>query len=265
MPQLVSSSVLTAAGTGYAGRNEDAGRVDVSADGTFIVACLADAHGGTYNNKLGEECAKVACNTVSRYLLQRTSNVQTQSTEMHGAFLAAATAAKTYYSSPVGSTLAVATGIYLRRLNTHSVVRLSVGVVGDSRIVHVRNGQVVGSTDIHTLGNAREYRRVLQDANVGIVDDRLHTGVVSLQPTRALGHKHVLSVPETYQWTMLPKDYIVMYTDGIGDVLKPSQIAAECGELASATSVAKRVLHTTGIKNGSFCDNASIVVWHFKP
>jgi len=98
-----------------------------------------------------------------------------------------------------------------------------VGLVGDSRLYQVRNGQLVWRTLDHT-----RVQELIDQGELGDADARNHPESSML--TRALGHSRMADgrplVPDVLAEPLViePRDTIVMCSDGLHDLLEDWEI-----------------------------------------
>lgn len=129
--------------------------------------------------------------------------------------------------------------------------KVHVGLVGDSRLFHVREGRVVWRTTDHTRVQVLIDRGVIQPAEAR---NHADSGVL----TRALGHARMSNgealVPEVRDeaLTLVRGDALVLCTDGLHDLLDDEEIAelvAGCPSEEGARRLVELALERGGHDN----------------
>jgi hypothetical protein len=131
-----------------------------------------------------------------------------------------------------------------------------VGLVGDSRLFHVREGQVVWRTTDHTRVQVLVDRGMIKPAEAR---NHADSGVL----TRALGHARMSNgealVPEVRDEALVLRrgDALVLCTDGLHDLLDDDEIAEQVSG-CTAEEGARRLVELALERGGH--DNVTVAV-----
>jgi serine/threonine protein phosphatase PrpC len=126
-----------------------------------------------------------------------------------------------------------------------------VGHVGDSRTYHLHQGKLVQVTRDHTLVN-----RLVELGTLTPEEAETHPRRSELQ--QAIGG-HAEVEPAIYEGTLLPRDWIVVCSDGLSNHVTVSELQHMLQtEATSAEMAARRLVNFANIKGAA--DNATVVV-----
>ncbi len=225
--------------------NEDAHGFAWMPDGSLFVI-VADGMGG---HEAGEVASGLAVQVLEEVIL-RDVEADPRERLYHGLLEAnEAILAEGKASGTRGmGTTAIAT--LLRGPEVH------VGMVGDSRLYHIRSGQLVWRTLDHT-----RVQMLVETGEIGEEDARQHPESGML--TRALGHSRMADgrplIPDVLAEPLFiePSDALVLSSDGLHDLLEDWEI----GQLVAGRGPeeAARVLVETACERGGH-DNITVAV-----
>ncbi len=211
-----------------------------------LVAIVCDGMGG---HSAGEVASLIAVQTLKTRL--GTGALDTPNDSLHAAMLEANEAiiaeAKAAGRKGMGTTAITAI------VQGHTVY---VGQIGDSRLYHCRQGEVLTRTRDHTRVEARLQRGEITESEAR---DHPESGIL----TRALGHRKMANreqlVPELREQAILlsPGDALVLSTDGLHDLVEDWEIA-HLVEGHTAGQAAERMVKLALARGGH--DNVTVMV-----
>lgn len=133
--------------------------------------------------------------------------------------------------------------------------RVYVGNVGDSRCYHIRDGEIIARTEDHSW-----------------VDEQVKVGLMSKAEaerdprknvvTRCVG-THQETTIDTYRWSIMPGDMLLLCTDGLVNMVRDADILAECRKRGTAAEIAQRLVHLANENGGK--DNITVIVANISP
>lgn len=133
--------------------------------------------------------------------------------------------------------------------------KVYVANVGDSRCYHIRDGEIIARTEDHSWVDEQVKQGLMSKAEAEM--DRRKNIV-----TRCVGTHSDISV-DTYRWFIVPGDFLLLCTDGLVNMVKDADIAAEFRRSWTAAETARRLV-TLANENGGK-DNITVVIAHISP
>ncbi len=133
--------------------------------------------------------------------------------------------------------------------------RAHIANVGDSRCYHLRNGEIVDKTEDHSW-----------------VDEQVKAGFMTKSEaesdarrnfvTRCIGTHEAVDV-DGYAWDTVPGDMLLLCTDGLVNMAKDSEIAAEFKKGGRPAEIASRLVNLANDNGGK--DNITVIVALLEP
>lgn len=133
--------------------------------------------------------------------------------------------------------------------------RVWIGTVGDSRVYHIREGEIIAMTEDHSW-----------------VDEQVKLGLMSKSEaqtdrrknivTRCVGTHEEISV-DTYLWHIVPGDELLLCSDGLVNMATDQEIIAEFRKHGTAAEIAQRLVNLANENGGK--DNITVVVASISP
>jgi len=128
--------------------------------------------------------------------------------------------------------------------------KVTIGWVGDSRALHIRNNQVIAATQDHKPNVPGERKRIEDEG--GRVIKYGAWRIDGLAVSRALGDAiiksytrgAIIAEPDIDEWLLEPGDQIVLCCDGVFDVLTNDEVAQLLTHDRSLYDGSTRELHT---------------------
>ena len=127
--------------------------------------------------------------------------------------------------------------------------------VGDSRVYHLRDGEIIGRTEDHSW-----------------VDEQVKAGMMSKSEaeidfrrnvvTRSVGTRPEIEI-DSYVWHIVPGDWLMLCTDGLVNMLKDSEIREEFRRGGSAAEIAHRLVNMANENGGK--DNITVITANISP
>jgi len=127
--------------------------------------------------------------------------------------------------------------------------------VGDSRCYHIRDGEIIDKTEDHSWVDEQVKLGIMTRAEADV--DRRRNLV-----TRVLG-THPAVEPDTYLWHVAPKGILLLCSDGLVNMVKDADIAAEFVAGGSMRDIAQRLVDKANANGGK--DNITVVVAQVHP
>lgn len=149
-------------------------------------------------------------------------------------------------SRPMGTTL-VAAIVEPRRA--------WIGTVGDSRVYHIREGEIIAITEDHSWVDEQVKLGLMSKAEAQT--DRRKNIV-----TRCVGTHEEISV-DTYLWHIVPGDMLLLCSDGLVNMATDQEILAEFRKHGTAAEIAQRLVNLANENGGK--DNITVIVASISP
>jgi protein phosphatase len=127
--------------------------------------------------------------------------------------------------------------------------------VGDSRCYLVRDGGIISKTEDHSWVDEQVKLGTMSKAEAEIDPRR---NIV----TRSIGTHEEVEV-DSYIWSIVPGDMLLLCTDGLVNMLKDSEIAEEFKKNASPAEIADRLVDAANENGGK--DNITVIVADVSP
>jgi protein phosphatase len=125
-----------------------------------------------------------------------------------------------------------------------------IGNVGDSRAYHLRDGVILSRTEDHSW--------VDEQVKLGLMTrDEAEKDKRKNLVTRSIGTHPEMEV-DTYRWLLSPGDVVLLCTDGLVNMVRDSEIAAELARPVTAKAMAKRLVDLALAGGGK--DNITVIV-----
>lgn len=149
-------------------------------------------------------------------------------------------------TKPMGTTL-VAVLITPRKVHICNV--------GDSRVYHIRDGEIIGQTEDHSWVDEQVKLGLMSKAEAE-VDFRKNV------VTRSIGTRAEVTV-DTYTWHIVPGDWVMLCSDGLVNMVKDGDICAEFRKGGSAAEITARLVNQANENGGK--DNITVVAANISP
>jgi PPM family protein phosphatase len=133
--------------------------------------------------------------------------------------------------------------------------KVYVGNTGDSRCYHLRDGEIIDHTEDHSWVD-EQVKLGLMSKNEAERDSRKNI------VTRCIGTHPEVEV-DMYRWHIVPGDMLLLCTDGLVNMVKDADIAAEFRRNASPVDIAQRLVNLANENGGK--DNITVVVAEICP
>ncbi len=127
--------------------------------------------------------------------------------------------------------------------------------VGDSRVYHLRDGEIISRTEDHSW-----------------VDEQVKLGLMSKSEAEADVRKNVVTrsvgtrpdvVVDSYVWHIVPGDWILVCSDGLVNMVKDADICLEFKKSGSAAEIAARLVNLANENGGK--DNITVITSAISP
>jgi protein phosphatase len=147
---------------------------------------------------------------------------------------------------PMGTTLAAC---------LISPKKVHIGNVGDSRVYHLRDAEIITRTEDHSW-----------------VDEQVKAGLMSKSEAEADVRKNVVTrsigtrpevIVDSYVWHIVPGDWVLVCSDGLVNMVKDPEICAEFKRGGSAAEIAARLVNLANENGGK--DNITVIVANISP
>lgn len=147
---------------------------------------------------------------------------------------------------PMGTTLAAA---------LVSPKKVHICNVGDSRVYHIRDGEIIGRTEDHSWVD-EQVKLGLMSKSEAEVDVRRNV------VTRSVGTRPDVTV-DTYVWHIVPGDYLLLCSDGLVNMVRDADICHEFESGGSCAEIVARLVHLANENGGK--DNITAVAANISP
>ncbi len=136
-----------------------------------------------------------------------------------------------------------------------SAKKVHICNVGDSRVYHLRDGEIITRTEDHSW-----------------VDEQVKAGLMSKVEAEADVRKNVVTrsvgtrlevVVDSYVWHIVPGDWILVCSDGLVNMVKDVDICAEFKRSGSAAEIAARLVNLANENGGK--DNITVIAANISP
>lgn len=239
------SCTIQAAGRSHQGlvreQNEDRFVIDQST-GCYLIA---DGMGG---HQAGEVASQIAADVICKFIAAQKPEGQPDTAEMVREATVAAHQAIRKQAQENIAQQGMGSTVVLAWVGSDSC-QLWLGHVGDSRAYLLRGGELSRLTEDHTI-----YNQALRAGLLGS-DPRTHPprGVLS----QALGPSDVIA-PEITRIELLPRDRLLLCSDGLTDMLAEEQISAILDDADTIETACSRLIQAALDQGGK--DNVSVVL-----
>jgi protein phosphatase len=133
--------------------------------------------------------------------------------------------------------------------------KIFVGNVGDSRAYHLRNGEIICRTEDHSWVDEQVKQGKMSKAEA----ERDHRKNVV---TRCIGTHESVDM-DRYIWHAVPGDALLLCSDGLVNMVKDQEIAAEFQRNAQPSEIAQRLVNLANENGGK--DNITVIVADIGP
>ncbi len=147
---------------------------------------------------------------------------------------------------PMGTTLA--TGLITPK-------KIHICNVGDSRVYHIRDGEIIGKTEDHSWVD-EQVKLGLMSKSEAEVDFRKNV------VTRSIGTRPDVTV-DTYTWHIVPGDWVMLCSDGLVNMVKDSDILEEFRKGGGAAEITARLVNQANENGGK--DNITVIAANISP
>ncbi len=133
--------------------------------------------------------------------------------------------------------------------------KVHISNVGDSRVYHIREGQILERTEDHSWVD-EQVKMGLMSKSEAEVDQRRNV------VTRSVGTRDDVEV-DTYMWHIVPGDWLLVCSDGLINMVKDDNIVAEFVRGGTAASIVHRLISMANENGGK--DNITAIAAHISP
>ncbi len=147
---------------------------------------------------------------------------------------------------PMGTTLAVC---------LISPKKAHICNVGDSRVYHIRDGDLIGRTEDHSWVD-EQVKAGLMSKSEAEVDFRRNV------VTRSVGTRPEIEI-DSYVWHIVPGDWLLLCSDGLVNMVKDADILNEFRRGGSAAEIVHRLVNMANENGGK--DNITVVAANISP
>jgi len=127
--------------------------------------------------------------------------------------------------------------------------------VGDSRVYHLRDGEIITRTEDHSW--------VDEQVKLGLMSkSEAEADVRKNVVTRSVGTRPEVAV-DSYMWHIVPGDWIMVCSDGLVNMVKDLDICAEFKKSGSAAEIAARLVNLANENGGK--DNITVIAANISP
>lgn len=149
-------------------------------------------------------------------------------------------------SKPMGTTM-IAAAITPKKVH--------IGNVGDSRVYHIRDNEIIGRTEDHSWVD-EQVKLGLMSKSEAQVDVRKNV------VTRSIGTRADVDT-DTYVWYIVPGDWIMLCSDGLVNMVKDADICEEFRAGGSAAEITSRLVNLANENGGK--DNITVIAANISP
>ena len=147
---------------------------------------------------------------------------------------------------PMGTTLI--TGLITPR-------KVYIANVGDSRVYHLRDGEIIGRTEDHSWVD-EQVKQGLMSKSEAEVDFRKNV------VTRSIGTRPEVTV-DTYIWHIVPGDWLMLCSDGLVNMVKDVDMVEEFRKGSSAAEITTSLVNMANENGGK--DNITVITANISP
>lgn len=133
--------------------------------------------------------------------------------------------------------------------------KVHIANVGDSRVYHMRDGEILTRTEDHSWVD-EQVKLGLMSKSEAEVDSRRNV------VTRSVGTRVEVEV-DTYMWHIVPGDWLLVCSDGLVNMVSDADMLAEFEKGGNAADIAARLVNLANENGGK--DNITVVVAHINP
>ncbi|MFP6581852.1 MAG: protein phosphatase 2C domain-containing protein [Candidatus Hydrogenedentota bacterium] len=133
--------------------------------------------------------------------------------------------------------------------------KVHISNVGDSRVYHVRDGDIIVRTEDHSWVD-EQVKMGLMSKSEAEVDARRNV------VTRSVGTRAEVEV-DTYMWHIVPGDWLLVCTDGLVNMVSDNDMVAEIVKGGPSAEIAARLVNLANENGGK--DNITVIVAHISP
>ncbi len=127
--------------------------------------------------------------------------------------------------------------------------------VGDSRVYHLRDGEIIGRTEDHSWVD-EQVRAGLMSKSEAEADVRKNV------VTRSVGTRPDVEI-DSYIWHIVPGDWLLVCSDGLVNMVRDPEICAEFKKSGSAAEIAARLVNMANENGGK--DNITVIATNIAP
>lgn len=127
--------------------------------------------------------------------------------------------------------------------------------VGDSRVYHIRDGDIIGRTEDHSWVD-EQVKAGLMSKSEAEIDFRRNV------VTRSVGTRVEIEI-DSYVWHIVPGDWLMLCSDGLVNMVKDAEILQEFRKGGSAAEIVQRLVHMANENGGK--DNITVVAARISP
>jgi len=127
--------------------------------------------------------------------------------------------------------------------------------VGDSRVYHIRDGNILVRTEDHSWVD-EQVKMGLMSKSEAEVDYRKNV------VTRSIGTRAEVVV-DTYMWHIVPGDWLLVCSDGLVNMVKDADMLEEFKKGGTSAEIAARLVNLANENGGK--DNITVIVANISP
>ena len=133
--------------------------------------------------------------------------------------------------------------------------KVYIANVGDSRCYHLREGEIIDRTEDHSWVDEQVKMGLMSKAEAQL---DIRKNIV----TRSIGTHPEVGV-DTYKWHVVPGDWVMLCTDGLVNMVRDHDIAAEFKYGGTPAEIVARLVRLANDNGGK--DNITIVLANISP
>lgn len=133
--------------------------------------------------------------------------------------------------------------------------KVHIANVGDSRVYHIRDGEIIGRTEDHSWVD-EQVKQGLMSKSEAEVDFRKNV------VTRSIGTRPEVVV-DTYVWHIVPGDWVMLCSDGLVNMVKDTEMSEVFRKGRSAAEITSRLVNLANENGGK--DNITVITANISP
>lgn len=133
--------------------------------------------------------------------------------------------------------------------------KVHISNVGDSRVYHIRDGEILTRTEDHSWVD-EQVKLGMMSKSEAEVDARRNV------VTRSVGTRPEVDV-DTYMWHIVPGDWLLLCSDGLVNMVPDADILAEFHKGGMAAEITARLVNLANENGGK--DNITVITANISP